>query len=109
MSFGRRRLLSVGDEADANAAPISFASEPFEISPPPLAAARPELRAAVETYARDLASLSQTSIRGAKRIVDAGSGGAQVDLRALIEAAALDEDFREGRAAFAARRKPTFG
>ena len=68
-----------------------------------------ELHGAVETYARDLASLSQTSIRGAKRIVDAGSGGAQVDLRALIEAAALDEDFREGRAAFAARRKPTFG
>ena len=68
-----------------------------------------ELHGAVETYARDLASLSQTSIRGAKRIVDAGSGGAQVDLRALIEAAALDEDFREGRAAFAARRKPNFG
>jgi enoyl-CoA hydratase/carnithine racemase len=67
-----------------------------------------ELHGAVETYARDLAALSQTSIRGAKRMVEAGMRGEDADLRALVEAAALGADFREGRAAFAARRKPNF-
>jgi enoyl-CoA hydratase/carnithine racemase len=68
-----------------------------------------ELHGAVETYARDLAALSQTSIRGAKRMVEAGMRGEDADLRALVEAAAQGEDFREGRAAFAARRTPNFG
>jgi enoyl-CoA hydratase/carnithine racemase len=68
-----------------------------------------ELHGAVETYARDLAALSQTSIRGAKRMVEAGLRGADADLRALVEAAASGADFREGRAAFTARRRPKFG
>ena len=68
-----------------------------------------ELHGAVETYARDLAALSQTSVRGAKRMVEAGSNGADADLRALVEGAALGCDFGEGRAAFAERRKPKFG
>jgi enoyl-CoA hydratase/carnithine racemase len=68
-----------------------------------------ELHGAVETYARDLAALSQTSIRGAKRMVEAGSSGADAKMRALVEAAAHGDDFREGRAAFATRRSPSFG
>ena len=56
--------------------------------------------------------LSQRSIRGAKRIVDALAAGLALDiaaLRAEVEDAALGEDFREGRAAFADKRPPRFG
>jgi enoyl-CoA hydratase/carnithine racemase len=70
-----------------------------------------ELHGAVETYAAELAALSQRSIRGAKRIVEALAAGVARDSPALaaeVEDAALDEDFREGRAAFAARRAPRF-
>jgi enoyl-CoA hydratase/carnithine racemase len=69
------------------------------------------LHASVEDYAAELARLSQRSIRGAKRIVDALAAGVALDspaLRAEVEDAALGEDFREGRAAFAAKRAPRF-
>jgi enoyl-CoA hydratase/carnithine racemase len=62
-------------------------------------------------YARELADLSQMSIRGAKRAVDAIAGGMSREtpgFRALTEAAALGPDFVEGRAAFAARRAAKF-
>ena len=58
-------------------------------------------------YARGLAELSQISIRGGKRAVDAIAGGMSREtpgFRALTEAAALGPDFAEGRAAFAAKR-----
>jgi enoyl-CoA hydratase/carnithine racemase len=74
-------------------------------------AAAAELHGAVETYAAELAALSQRSIRGAKRIVDALAAGLALDsaaLRAEVEDAALGEDFREGRAAFADKRSPRF-
>jgi len=70
-----------------------------------------ELNGAVETYAAELAVLSQRSICGAKRMVDALAAGAAVDSAALaaeVEDAALGEDFREGRAALAAKRSPRF-
>ena len=70
-----------------------------------------ELSGAVETYAAGLAGLSQRSIRGAKRIVDALAAGQPLDSAALsaeVGAAALGEDFREGRAALAAKRPPRF-
>jgi enoyl-CoA hydratase/carnithine racemase len=66
----------------------------------------------VAAYAADLAGLSQRSIRGAKRIVDGLAAGLPLDLAALraeVEDAALGEDFREGRAAFADKRPPRFG
>ena len=69
------------------------------------------LRASVEDYAAALAPLSQRSIRSAKRIVEALAAGLALDgaaLRAEVEDAALGEDFREGRAAFAAKRPPQF-
>jgi enoyl-CoA hydratase/carnithine racemase len=67
-----------------------------------------ELHATVEVFAREIAALSQPSIRGAKRAVQAVLQGDEAGLRALVEAAALGEDFREARAAFALKRKPRF-
>ncbi len=63
-------------------------------------------------YARGLADLSQASIRGAKRAVQAIAGGLAVEtpaFRGLTEFAALGPDFAEGRAAFAGKRAPRFG
>lgn len=62
-------------------------------------------------YGQELAKFSQTSIRGAKRAVEAIAAGMAVetpDYRALTEAAALGWDFAEGRAAFAEKRSPKF-
>ena len=62
-------------------------------------------------YARGLAELSQVSIRGGKRAVDAIAAGMSQEtpgFRALAEGAALGPDFAEGRAAFAAKRAAKF-
>jgi enoyl-CoA hydratase/carnithine racemase len=62
-------------------------------------------------YARGLVELSQASIRGAKRAVDAIAAGMSEEtpgFRALVETAALGPDFAEGRAAFAAKRTAKF-
>jgi len=62
-------------------------------------------------YARGLAELSQASIRGGKRAVDAIAAGMSqetAEFRALCEGAALGPDFAEGRAAFAAKRAASF-
>ncbi len=70
-----------------------------------------ELKSTVEDYAAGLAGLSQRSIRGAKRIVDALAAGLALDsapLREAVEDAALGEDFREGRVAFVDKRAPRF-
>ena len=69
------------------------------------------LRDTVLGYARGLADLSQASIRGGKRAVDAIAGGMTVEtpaFRALAEQAALGPDFAEGRAAFAEKRSARF-
>ncbi len=68
-----------------------------------------DLDDAVERQARDWTKLSRVSIRGAKKAVRAALGSNHGELRALVEAAAMGEDFREGRAAFAAKRPPQFG
>jgi enoyl-CoA hydratase/carnithine racemase len=67
-----------------------------------------ELRGSVEAYARDLASASQSSIRGAKRAVEAALARDAAGLHELVEAAAASGDFREGRAAFREKREPRF-
>ncbi|HEX9170527.1 MAG TPA: enoyl-CoA hydratase-related protein [Roseiarcus sp.] len=62
-------------------------------------------------YARGLVELSQASIRGAKRAVDAIAAGISQEtpaFRALTETAALGPDFAEGRAAFKAKRAAKF-
>jgi enoyl-CoA hydratase/carnithine racemase len=69
------------------------------------------LRDTVLGYARGLAGLSQASIRGAKRAVEAVVAGMKVEtpaFRALVESAALGADFAEGRAAFAEKRTAKF-
>ena len=70
-----------------------------------------ELAGAVAAYCTVLAGLSQRSIRGAKRAVDAIARGMPAESRAFREAvedAAMGEDFREGRAAFTEKRAPGF-
>jgi hypothetical protein len=55
--------------------------------------------------------MSQMSVRGAKRAVDAIAAGMSKEApvyRALTEAAALGLDFAEGRAAFAEKRVAKF-
>ncbi|HLH49498.1 MAG TPA: enoyl-CoA hydratase-related protein [Roseiarcus sp.] len=69
------------------------------------------LSEAVEAYARDLAGLSQQSIRGAKFAIEAIARGLSTETQAfrrLIEAAARGEDSLEGRRAFAEKRPPNF-
>jgi enoyl-CoA hydratase/carnithine racemase len=70
-----------------------------------------ELEGAVAAYAGDLTRLSQRSIRGAKRLIDALARGPAAEtpaFRTAVEEAALGEDFREGRAAFGEKRAPRF-
>ena len=70
-----------------------------------------ELMGAVHAYAADLARLSQRSIRGAKRAVDAIALGMPREtpaFRRAVEDAALGDDFLKGRTAFAEKRAPTF-
>jgi enoyl-CoA hydratase/carnithine racemase len=66
------------------------------------------LAEAVEAQARSWANLSAHSIRGAKKAVRAALTGDFDGLRALVEQAALGEDFREGRTAFKEKRAPRF-
>jgi enoyl-CoA hydratase/carnithine racemase len=69
------------------------------------------LQETVLGYARGVAELSQFSVRGGKRAVDAISAGMSVEtpgFRALTEAAALGADFVQGRAAFAEKRAAQF-
>jgi enoyl-CoA hydratase/carnithine racemase len=68
-----------------------------------------ELAEASEAQARLWARLSGHSIRGAKKAVRAVLRSQPLELRALVEAAALGDDFREGRSAFKAKREPHFG
>lgn len=67
------------------------------------------LRAEAESYANELATLSQTSIRGAKKMAAAIVRGGDDDfLRARIEEAVAGPDFKEGRTAFTEKRRPKF-
>jgi enoyl-CoA hydratase/carnithine racemase len=70
-----------------------------------------QLEATIAGYASELASLSQYSVRGAKRAVEAIAGGLDGEssaFRAMIERAAAGEDFAEGRSAFLEKRAPQF-
>ena len=69
------------------------------------------LQETVLGYARGLADMSQMSVRGGKRAVDAIAAGLALETRAyraLTETAALGPDFTEGWAAFADKRSPKF-
>jgi enoyl-CoA hydratase/carnithine racemase len=69
------------------------------------------LQETVLGYARGLADMSQMSIRGGKRAIDAIAAGLTEETpayRALTEAAAFGPDFVEGRAAFAEKRRAKF-
>jgi enoyl-CoA hydratase/carnithine racemase len=69
------------------------------------------LQETVLGYARGLADMSQMSIRGAKRAIDAIAAGMSKEApayRALTEVAAQGPDFAEGRDAFAEKRAAKF-
>jgi enoyl-CoA hydratase/carnithine racemase len=69
------------------------------------------LQETVLGYARGMADLSQASVRGCKRAIDAIAAGMTHEtpgFRALTEAAAFGPDFVEGKEAFAAKRTPKF-
>jgi enoyl-CoA hydratase/carnithine racemase len=67
------------------------------------------LRSVAEVYAREIALLSQTSICGAKAMISAIAAGEDHDiLRARVESAAMGPDFKEGRLAFAEKRRARF-
>jgi enoyl-CoA hydratase/carnithine racemase len=69
------------------------------------------LQETVLGYARGLAEMSQMSIRGGKRAVNAIAAGLRHEtpgFRALTESAAFGPDFAEGRTAFAAKRAAKF-
>jgi enoyl-CoA hydratase/carnithine racemase len=69
------------------------------------------LQETVLGYARGVADMSQMSIRGGKRAVDAVAGGLAHEtpgFRALTEAAAFGPDFAEGHAAFVEKRRAKF-
>jgi enoyl-CoA hydratase/carnithine racemase len=69
------------------------------------------LQETVLGYARGLADMSQMSIRGGKRAIDAIAAGMSREApayRALTEAAALGPDFIEGWDAFTAKRAAKF-
>lgn len=67
-----------------------------------------ELAEAVEAQGRLWSQLSHGSIRGAKKAIRAAMDRDTSSLRALAEEAAMSEDFREGRLAFQAKRRPNF-
>jgi enoyl-CoA hydratase/carnithine racemase len=69
------------------------------------------LQETVLGYARGLADMSQMSIRGGKRAIDAIAAGLTEETpayRALTEAAAFGPDFVEGHAAFTEKRRAKF-
>ena len=69
------------------------------------------LRATVDNYAETLCSVSQTSIRVAKTMINAINDGADVEtesLGRLFEQTFAGADFREGYEAFLTKRKPNF-
>ena len=69
------------------------------------------LEATVLAYARELASLSQYSVRGGKMAIDAIAGGLGQEspaFRGLVERATAGEDFAEARSASLAKRAPGF-
>lgn len=69
---------------------------------------RAEIDEAVQGQVSNWASLSQISIRGAKKAVHAALASDLDMVRSLVEAAAMSGDFREGRSAFKEKRVPRF-
>lgn len=69
------------------------------------------LEAEIGAYAELLSSLSQTSIRTAKAMINAmaaGAAPAPADMSALFAASFEGQDFREGYQAFMQKRQPRF-
>ena len=74
--------------------------------------AKPQLDASVQALAETIAAGAPLTIQAAKRAIDAAAGLphalAMARLQALADACFQSEDYAEGRAAFADKRKPLF-
>ena len=73
---------------------------------------RDEIAEQVTSYAKRVAANAPLTVRAAKAAVNAWEAGASADdlanVQALVDACFDSEDYREGRRAFAEKRKPVF-
>ena len=73
---------------------------------------RDEIAEQVTSYAQRVAANAPLTVRAAKAAVNAWEAGAKADdlanVQALVDACFDSEDYREGRRAFAEKRKPVF-
>ena len=73
---------------------------------------RDEISAEVTEYAQRVAANAPLTVAAAKAAVDAWEAGAQAEdlarVQALVDSCFDSEDYREGRRAFAEKRKPVF-
>lgn len=70
-----------------------------------------EFEAVIDDYATTISGNAPIAMSSCKSIVRAILDGPDIDeaaCQALVDACFASEDFREGRAAFAAKRKPNF-
>ena len=73
---------------------------------------RDDIEEACVTYAKTIAGNAPLTVKAAKAAINAWERGSRSDevdaVRAMVDACFNSEDYREGRKAFAAKRKPEF-
>ena len=73
---------------------------------------RDDIEDACVSYARTIAENAPLTVKAAKAAINAWERGSRTEevgaVRAMVDACFDSEDYREGRKAFAAKRKPEF-